>query len=265
MKCRICGSNLNQGETFCKNCGASNTNEAVPDIKVNKDILTQDNISHDVTIDKKTSDNGRFFLIIGILITIIALIVVIYLVYNTLKARDSKKTSANIAVITTNNYYVNYKNRTFSLTPEISTKVYGDYLELSTKNYRVKILYENTDSYAQINIDLIKNAYFETSDFALQEPSLKIKDNLSYYYVDIDHYDGKKTTLVIVPDKTFGYWLLEIGTKDLKEYPTSEMIDEIFEVVLESINTEEENKLNLDFSKITKSVNETQNDETSNN
>ena len=257
MKCRICGSELKQGETFCKNCGATNTNEEIPVIKENQSILKE-------SINNEPKNNGNFLLVIGILITIIALIVVIYLVYSTLKARDSKQTSASIAIITTNNYYVNYKNHTFSLNPEIKVKVYNDYLELTNKSYIVKLLYENNAKFEDVNIDLIKNAYLEVEDYAIQEPSLKTKDSLTYYYADIDHSDGKKTTLIVLPDKTIGYWLLELGVKDLEEYPSSEILDEILKIVSNSINTEEENKLNLDFSKITESVNKTQTNETSN-
>ncbi len=172
-------------------------------------------------------DNGKFLVVIGVIVGLLATAVIGYLIYSSLKSKNNNGgNGADITVVTQTNYDVVFANHTFTLRTDINSLI-SDKLEIKKDNWNAKIWSSGNPEFSKITKDNLKKSFEAVTDYKIGEISSKTYSNLSCFETRIDYSDGAKTLLVLCNRTAGGYWATEIGTSSYTAYPTSDIVEEV--------------------------------------
>ena len=239
MYCKICGTPLIQGDVFCRNCGASNTNmesdasnteEKIEVFETEPlvDETLNEEIENDLKIGESEGKKGDYFLvIIGIIIGILSIAIIGYLIYNLLQEKNNHK--ENITVLTQDDYNVIFGDYNFDLSSQIRA-VLGNRLDLRAENWTARLGYSLSSSFSKLTVDNIRQTFEKIIDYRIGEITSKNYGGLSCFEGEVNYPDGTRTGLLIC-DRETGYWYVEYGTTSYVAYPTSDVSSEIARLI----------------------------------
>ena len=285
MNCKICGAPLAPGEVLCRNCGASNTNigpkaptaepvvaaepvaaPSAPVAPINpapapvnpvEPVIQEEKlepVAEDVKPEKK--DSGKFLVIIGVVVGLLAAAVVGYLMYSSLKNNNSKKNGADITVVQQTNYNVSYGDYKFTLATDYNVAL-GKKMNLKKGTLNAMIGYSEDVEFSKITNDNFRGAFKEITDYRIDEIATKTYSGIPCFETKVSYTDGAKTLLLLCK-REVGYWFIEIGNNGYTDYPASNVADEIVKILSQAKKEETaESKLKIDNIKIV--VEETEN------
>ncbi len=279
MYCKICGASLAPGETLCKNCGASNANmepkaptatpiepvAPVEAVQVQPEMVQpmgQPQVAQPMEPvtevapvqpeeEKKEEpikkDNGKFLVVIGVIVGLLATAVIGYLVYSSLVAKDSKNPGADIVVVKQTNYSVSYNDYKFTVTTEYSTHS-GKYLDIKKGTWNARIAYIASPDFAKLTADNIGKAFETVTDYKISEVTAgKSYSNLTCFEAKVDYTSGAKTLLLLCKHGDAGYWQIEIGDQSYTNYPANSIADEVATILSDAKKEEAvDSKLKID-------------------
>lgn len=194
-------------------------------------------------------ENGKFLVVIGVIVGILSALVIGYLIYGTLTAK--KEGNSGVDVVTVNkNYSVIYANYEFELTTEYTTSV-GKYLEISKSTWNAKIAYSAEPEFARITSDNLKKVFETITDYKIGNVVAKTYNNVSCFETQIDYTDGVKSLLLLSKRDVGGYWIIEIGVNPYTNYPTSDIANEVVSLIAKAKKEEaKEAKLRIEDVKV---------------
>ena len=291
MYCKICGASLAPGETLCKNCGASNTNmepqapTAVPEAQsapveqlvqpmeqpvqhVEQPIPEQPAEPVQPTPEEKEEpikkDNGKFLVVIGVIVGLLATAVIGYLIYSSLVAKNENNKGADIVVTKQTNYSITYADYKFTVNTAYNTYS-GKYLDIKKDTWNARIVYVESPDYSKLTTDNVKKAFETVTDYKISEVATKTYSNLNCFETKVEYTDGVKTLLLLCKHGDLGYWQIEIGDGSYTDYPANSIADEVATILSDAKKEEtSESKLKVDNIKVTIEEQPAQAEETAN-
>ena len=265
MYCKICGASLTPGEVLCKNCGASNS-AVEPAAPVNEpqmnqpvgqpnpapmgqpnmepqgpveqiDIVEPTDLPNPApvaepqakeSVEKK--DNGKFLVIIGIIVGLLATAVIGYLIYSSLQHNARNNGGGGVIITKNANYSVFYGGYEFDLTSNVVASL-GTNLKLKKENWNATIAYSETPEFNKITSTNLKNYFATITDYKTGEFILKTYNGISCLETNIDYTEGEKTLLLLCKRSEGGFWYIEIGNSPYTAYPDSKAADEVVNII----------------------------------
>jgi len=282
MYCKICGATLTPGDVFCKNCGASNTNEKIEPVAPNVEPfqpqqpqvqpqMTQPNMGGNggfqpnvppvepepvvppvepqveespTPENEPKGDGGKFLMVIGVVVGVLAVAVIAYLVYSSLKANENKNSNSNVTITNQVSYSVAFNEHMFSLPSNISAIV-GESLNLSGNGWEAKVYYNNAVEFNKLTAENIKKVFEEKTEYKIGDLVQKNYSGVSCIEVPVDYTNGNKTTLLLC-ESSNGYWYMEVGSTPYTAYPTSASLNEVVKIVNDAKESKNsDSKLNI--------------------
>ena len=261
MNCKICGAFLQPGETVCKNCGTLNENPEpqVPTAEPMPEQQPVENPKDEQPVTKK--DNGRFLVVIGVIVGLLATAVIGYLIYNSLTKKNSGNLTPDVVVVEKNEI-VNYGNYNFSLSSKYTVTL-SDYLYVNQGTWVAKIGYSDNLEFDKITNDNLRAAFESVTDYKINEITSKSYNNLSCFETPVDYTDGAKTLLLLCKRGETGYWYVEVGSGTYTEYPGTSVANEVV-TTLTNAKKVEANDYKLKINNVNIKVEETTEDSTNN-
>lgn len=197
--------------------------------------------TEDESIEKK--DNGKFLVVIGVIVGLLATAVIGYLVYSSLQGKNEQEKGADVVVVTQTNYSVSYGGYKFLLQTNINSSV-GKYLDLKGENWTAKISYSETPEFSKITADNLKKTFETARDYRIGDFAQKNYADLPCFEANVEYVDGSKTILIFCKREAAGYWYVEIGTGAYTAYPTSDIANDVV-TLLANAKKEENNENRL--------------------
>ena len=323
MYCKICGAPLTPGDVFCKNCGASNNNNAsepkAPEVEpvVNEmpqnpvdnapaEKIIEENVSPEnneqvevmaPTVEPvmnepvenieqtpnvepvpdaepvpnvepventeqvpnaepvmeepvqnvpeeageqatpkqaegKEDKSGKFLLVIGIVVGILAILVIAYLIYSSLGKNTPTNGGGQVTIITQNTYTIRYGDYNFVLSSTDLVEV-GEVLHVENANYIARINYVDAPSFSSLTADNIKNAFENITEYKVENIVSKTYSGVSCFEGNITYTNNAKTALLLC-NREEGYWSIEVGTRGFSAFPTSDVNNSVVKIIAEA-------------------------------
>ena len=179
-------------------------------------------------IEKK--DNGKFLVVIGVIVGLLATAVIGYLIYGSLAAKNEANGDPDVVVTKETNYSVIYAGYKFTLPGKVESNL-DKYLELRKDKWNAKITYSENPAFSKITSDNIKKAFEEITEYKVGATTNKTYSNVSCFEAPVDYTDGTKTLLLLCNRAESGYWYIEIGSSPYSAYPTSDMASEVVTIL----------------------------------
>ncbi len=227
MQCKNCGANIQEGATFCMNCGASCETPQVEAIQQSTMVLstpTQQNISMQPNMNQNNKKK-MYIIIAGIIILAVIAIVVVLLMSNK-NTKESSKPNSNTQSNSTSNSNSNSGNNTntngssnsninssVNMDDDNTVTVSGGEIEFNGYKFNIPSNYEaevshweylgdamnisNKDNYHSFDMEVEKTPYA-----SLKSNLVALKDDVSsggYYTVgevQYKNYNGKEYLVV---------------------------------------------------------------------
>ena len=174
---------------------------------------------------KEKKDSGKFLVIIGVVVGILAAAVIGYLIYSSLSSKNSGE-GTSLVVTNHANYNVSYGGYVFALPSNITADV-TKHLSIKKNTWNANISYSETPDYGEITGDNLKSAFETVTDYKVGEFAQKTYGNFSCLEANVDYTNGAKTLLILCKREIAGYWFIEIGTSPYTSYPTSDIASEV--------------------------------------
>ena len=307
MYCKICGATLAPGDVFCKNCGASNTNQtepkapevepilasepvqnptpaevvqpipeptqvpvenqvpetiAIPENPIPEPIEVEEvpvnnNASNEQTpavsekkVEEKDSNSeedksGKFLVVIGAIVGLLAVAVIGYLIYSSLSQRKENGGTTDLTVVNQITYTVRFANHDLSFTADKLITL-GDVLEVKTSKYLAKISYEETPNFSDLTAENIEKTLGENTEYTINEVTSKTYGEASCFETNLTYTSNAKTALLLCKSSDAGYWVVEVGLPDFASHPTSNINSSAVEFISSAKSvTKEENQLKV--------------------
>lgn len=222
-----------------------------PSLKTEETINNQKEVALPVTNDspdnseepKKDDKSGKFLVILGAIIGILAVTIIVYLIYSS-ASKNNNSNNNDIKVTTQADYTVTYADTLFTLKTNMVSHI-DDGLILDKKTWQAKIKMVASPLFSKLTAENIAAAYADLADYEVSEIAQKTYNGLACFTGNVDYADNAKTVVLLCNRAAGGYWYIEIGEGELAAYPTSDIIKEFTKIVAEAKEYKEENKLKI--------------------
>ena len=203
----------------------------------------------------KEDKSGKFLMIIGVVVGVLAIAVIAYLVYSSLVKNKGKETGGNVIFVSQTGYAARYAGYTFEFNYENAITV-GEVIDISNTKWLAKLYYVESPKFSSLTVDNVKKTLDGSEDYKIGEVVSKTYNGISCFETNITYTSNAKTNLLLCNRSVGGYWIIEVGAKDYASFPTSDINAGIVKLIADAKEIKEEEN-NLKVGKVQVEVEDT--------